>query len=187
MASSSTHRDEAFSSPRQVLITGGARAGKSRFAQAMAEQGPYHKRLFVATAVACDQEMEKRIARHRRSRNGRWTTLEEPTDLPGHLPKKFLSAESLVLLDCIPTFVTNLLLTGISPAGIQKRMREILKVCRRPGLTCLFISNEVGLGIVPDHPMGREFRDLLGLVNQQMAQAVDEVYFLVAGLPMRVK
>ena len=176
-----------FSSPRQVFITGGARAGKSRFAQGLAEQGPYRKRLFVATAVPCDPEMEERIARHRRNRNGLWTTLEEPIRLPERLPKKFLSSGNVILLDCLPTFVTNLLLAGVSSVRIQKRVRQILQLCRRPGLTCLFISNEVGLGIVPDNPLGREFRDLLGAVNQQVAQVANEVYFLVSGIPVRLK
>ena len=187
MASSSSRRDEAFSSPRQVLITGGARAGKSRFAQGLAERGPYRNRLFIATAVACDPEMEQRITRHRRSRNGLWKTLEEPTRLPECLPKKFLSSGNVILLDCLPTFVTNLLLAGVSPAKIQERVQRILQLCRRPGLASLFISNEVGLGIVPDNPLGREFRDLLGAVNQQVAQVADEVYFLVSGIPMRLK
>ena len=187
MASSSSRRDEAFSSPRRILITGGARAGKSRFAQALAEQGPCRNRLFVATAVACDPEMDERITRHRRSRDGLWKTLEEPTRLPERLPKKNLSSGNVILLDCLPTFVTNLLLSGVSQGKIQKKVQQILELCRRPGLTSLFISNEVGLGIVPDNPLGREFRDLLGAVNQQVAQVADEVYFLVSGIPVRLK
>jgi len=187
--------------PRRILITGGAKAGKSRFAQDLAERGAYRRRLFVATAVACDSEMQERIARHRRSRcaggrggvsaNGNhcglWTTLEEPTHLPERLPKAFLSSKSVILLDCLPTFVTNLFLQGVSQVQIQERVRKIVQACNRPGLTTLFVSNEVGLGVVPDHPLGREFRDLLGVVNQQVAQVAEEVYLVVAGVPLRVK
>ena len=172
---------------RLILVTGGARAGKSRFAQRFAEQGPYRKRLFVATAVACDPEMRERIARHQRSRNGLWKTLEEPTQLPERLPKRELQPGTVVLVDCLPTFVSNLLLQEQSSAQIKKRIRAFLKTCQQPGVTTLFVSNEVGLGLVPEHPLGRVFRDLLGEVNQLVAASADEVQLLVAGLPVRLK
>ncbi len=184
---SSSGKDEALFSSRLILVTGGARAGKSRFALELAEQGPFRKRLFVATAVACDPEMRLRIANHRRSRDGRWVTLEEPVRLPERIPVSQLSPRNLILLDCLPTFLTNLLLAGQSHAQIQKRIRSLLKACRRPGLSCILVTNEVGLGLIPDHPLGREFRDLLGVVNQQVACVSDEVYLLVAGLAMRLK
>ncbi|MBI3322322.1 MAG: bifunctional adenosylcobinamide kinase/adenosylcobinamide-phosphate guanylyltransferase [Candidatus Omnitrophica bacterium] len=170
-----------------MLITGGARAGKSRFAQGMAERSGDRRRLFVATAVACDGEMRSRISNHRKERNGHWRTLEEPTRLPERLPSSFLSSGGVLLFDCLPTFVTNLLMARHSHASIRRRIAALLNACRRPGLTTLFVSNEVGLGLVPDHPLGREFRDLLGIVNQQVADAADEVYLLVAGLPLRIK
>ncbi len=172
---------------RLILITGGARAGKSRFAQQLAETGPFHKRLFVATAVPCDSEIRRRIVAHRRSRDGLWTTLEEPTRLPEQLPVSFLAKGHLILLDCLPTFLTNLLLEKKTDAQILSRVRRILQRVRRPGLTTLLVTNEVGLGIVPEHPLGRQFRDLLGQVNQEVARVADEVYLLVAGLPMRLK
>lgn len=177
-----------MSSPsRLILVTGGARAGKSRFAQRLVERGPFRRRLFVATAVACDEEMAARIARHRGSRNGLWSTLEEPTQLPARIPKKFLAPGGAILFDCLPTFLTNLLLEGLPESAIRSRMGRVLRACQKPGLTALFVTNEVGLGIVPEHPQARKFRDLLGTVNQQAARAADEVYLLVAGLPVRVK
>ena len=172
---------------RLILITGGARSGKSRFAQSLAEQGNGGPRLFVATAVGCDADMRRRIERHRRERDARWATLEEPARLPERLPAKHLSPGGVLLFDCLPTFVTNLMLAKQSHAAIRARVRAVLKACRRPGVTALFVSNEVGLGLVPDHPLGREFRDLLGIVNQEVAAAADEVYLLVAGLPMKIK
>lgn len=174
-------------SARLLLITGGARAGKSRFAQTLAEQGSHRKRIFLATAVACDSEMKQRIARHRRSRNGLWTTLEEPARLPERLSARLLSPGHLLLLDCLPTFVTNLMLRGLSPKRIESQVSKLIKALRKPGVTALLVTNEVGLGIVPDHPLGRKFRDLLGIINQKAADQADEVYFLVAGLPMKVK
>jgi adenosylcobinamide kinase/adenosylcobinamide-phosphate guanylyltransferase len=178
---------QAFSVSRLVLVTGGARSGKSRFARRLAERDASARRLFVATAVECDAEMRRRIGRHRAERSGRWTTLEEPVRLPERLPARYLSPGGTLLFDCLPTFVTNLLLARHSHASIRKRVGALLKACRRPGLTALFVSNEVGLGLVPEHPLGREFRDLLGAVNQQMARAADEVYLLVAGLPVQIK
>ena len=172
---------------RLILVTGGARAGKSSFAQKLAERGSFHKRLFVATAVPCDSEMRRRIAQHRRSRGGLWTTLEESTRLPDRLPVSFLAKGNLILLDCLPTFLTNLLLQRKSDAQILSRVRRILLRVRRPGLTTLLVTNEVGLGVVPEHPLGRRFRDLLGSANQKVVQQAEEVYFLVAGIPMRLK
>ncbi len=180
-------REESSSSSRLVLITGGARAGKSRFAQSLAEQGTYRRRLFLATAVACDPEMRRRIAKHRRERNGLWKTVEEPSRLPERIPSQFLQKGSLLLLDCLPTFVTNLMLSGFSEKRIEGRTRRLLRAIRRPGVTTLLVSNEVGFGLVPENPLGRRFRDLLGTLNQQAARSADEVYLLVAGLPMRVK
>ena len=186
-ASSLYPRDEAFSHPGIVLVTGGARAGKSDFALKLAEQADIRQRLFVATAVACDRQMRDRIIRHRKARNGQWVTLEEPMDLPERLPKPHLTPGSLILFDCLPTFITNLLLARRSHAEIQSRVQALLKACRRPGLSAIFVTNEVGLGIVPNHPLGREFRDLLGTVNQRMARVADWVYLLVAGIPVRLK
>lgn len=178
---------EPTSSPRLILVTGGARAGKSRFAQTLAEPWDHSKRLFVATAVACDPEMKAKIARHRRERNGRWRTLEEPTELPARIPQRFLSRGSLLLVDCLPTFITNLMLAGSSDRQILARARKLLRSFRKPGLSALVVTNEVGLGLVPEHPMGRRFQDLLGTVNQEAARSADEVYLLVAGLPIKVK
>ncbi len=178
---------ELTSSPRLILVTGGARAGKSRFALSLADHASCSRRLFIATAVACDPEMKAKIAKHRRERNGHWKTLEESVDLPARIPSKFLSKGSLLLLDCFPTFVTNLMLAGSSDPQILARARKLLKALRKPGVRALMVTNEVGLGLVPEHPMGRRFRDLLGAVNQEAARSADEVYLLVAGLPIKVK
>lgn len=170
-----------------VLITGGARAGKSSFALAWAESADCRRRLFVATAVACDREMKVRIARHRRQRGRGWRTLEEPLQLPERFPVSFLSSDSLLLLDCLPTFITNHLLAGRSSSQILQRVRRLLRALRRPGLTSVLVTNEVGLGIVPEHPLGRRFRDLLGEVNQEAAKEAEEVHGLISGIPWRIK
>ena len=180
-------KDGAVFISRLIFVTGGARSGKSRFALQLAEEKGYRHRLFVATAVACDPEMRQRIVRHRKERNGPWAALEESTCLPERLPKNRLSSGTVVLVDCLSTFVTNLLLAKKSSSQILRQVRSLLKALKRPGVTAICVSNEVGLGIVPEYPLGREFRDLLGTVNQAAAQAADEVYFLVAGIPTRIK
>jgi adenosylcobinamide kinase/adenosylcobinamide-phosphate guanylyltransferase len=172
---------------RLILVTGGARSGKSRFALSLAESHSPASRLFIATAVATDSEMRSRIARHRKERDGSWRTLEEPVDLPGKLSSRFLHPGSLILLDCLPTFVTNLLLAKQSHSQIEKRVQALVAALRGPGLTSILVTNEVGCGLVPETPLGRRFRDLLGKVNQQTALLADQVYLLVAGIPMRVK
>ncbi len=172
---------------RRILITGGARSGKSRFALSFGGKAPYSKRLYVATAIACDPEMARRIARHQKERDGQWQTLEEPLRLPERLPKRWSPEGNLVVVDCLPTFLTNLLLEGFSHRQIQTRVGGLLSALKRQGLMAVFVTNEVGLGVVPDHPLGREFRDLLGQVNQRAACACDEVYLLVAGLTTRLK
>lgn len=174
------------SSSRLILVTGGARAGKSRFAQELAERYPFVRRLYVATAVPCDREMRLRIARHRARRGGGWTTLEEPTRLPERLPGK-LPSGSVLLFDCLPTFVTNLLLEGHSSSQVRCRVRALVRACRRPGWTAVFVSNEVGWGIVPEGRLSRRFRDLLGEINQGVAASADEVYLAAAGIPVRIK
>lgn len=189
----SSHQGEVFfvrkraEAKRLILVTGGARAGKSRFAQTLGEESRCRRRLFLATAVPCDAEMRQRILRHRQARNGQWTTLEEPTLLPERLPNRFLSRGSVVLFDCLPTFASNLLLQKNSERQILSRVRRLLRVLQRPGVQPIFVTNEVGFGVVPDHPLGRRFRDLLGAINQEVAKESDEVYLLLAGIPMRIK
>lgn len=170
-----------------ILITGGARSGKSRFAQQFAEQSGSSRHLFIATAVACDSEMKTKIARHRRDRGSRWKTLEEPLRLPEKLPKSFLKAGNLCLLDCLPTFVTNHLLAGRRPPQILSRVRRLLDALQKSESVSLVVTNEVGLGVVPDHRLGRMFRDLLGEVNQEAAKRAEEVHFLISGIPWRIK
>ncbi len=170
-----------------ALVTGGARSGKSRFALQLAQEGPFKRRLFVATAVATDPEMRRRIARHRRQRNGLWQTLEEPLRLPERLPSTGLGPGGMVLVDCLATFVTNLLLAKRSGAEVLSRIRGMIRRLHHRGLSSILVTNEVGLGIVPEYPLGRAFRDLLGQVNQTAAVCADRVYLLVAGIPMRIK
>jgi adenosylcobinamide kinase/adenosylcobinamide-phosphate guanylyltransferase len=173
-------------SGRLVLVTGGARSGKSRFARerAAAGAGPV---LFVATGLATDDEMAARIQRHRAERPAEWTTLEARCELAAAIRGR-LGGERCVLLDDLATLVSNLLLER--SAGEDEVLAEVhglLELVRSRPLELIVVSQEVGLGLVPSTALGRQFRDLVGFANQAMAAAADEVLLLAAGLPLRLK
>ena len=169
---------------RMVLIGGGARSGKSALALRLAGAvpGPI---VFVATAQAFDGEMQARIDRHRDERSSRFVTHEEPTELAPLLAS--LPAGSTVVIDCLTLWLSNLLLAGLDDAEVAARGGALIEVVRaREGLTVL-VSNEVGLGLVPDNALGRRFRDEAGRLHQRAAAAADEVYGGLMGLMMRLK
>ncbi|MCF8721648.1 5,6-dimethylbenzimidazole synthase [Nitrospina gracilis] len=169
-----------------ILITGGCRSGKSRHALELAARhtGP---KVFLATAQALDEEMEERIARHKQERGPGWTTHEEPLN-PGSILKSGACAPgSLVVLDCITLWLSNLILESRPREDILRRVDELLDACQRFDGTVLVITNEVGAGIVPDTALGREFRDLAGEANQRIAARFDEVRHTVSGIPTILK
>ena len=167
-----------------VMVGGGARSGKSRFALEYAEQ---HSRCpaFVATGEARDDEMRERIERHRRERSSHWTTIEEPLNLAAVLDRE-ASRFDLLLVDCLTLWLSNVLLHPERDARAELcGFEECLKNWRGPAL--VLITNEVGLGIVPESPLAREFRDLAGEMNQAAARTAEEVYWMVFGVPLTVK
>jgi len=165
-----------------LLVLGGARSGKSRHAQARAEalEGDL---IYIATAQAFDGEMRERIAHHRMDRGPRWRTVEEPLDLPGALARNARPG-AVLLIDCLTLWLSNLMLAGRDPASAASHLAEA--VARAPG-TVILVANEVGLGIVPDNALARRFRDAAGWLNQTIAAQADEVLFIAAGLPLRLK
>ncbi|WP_019587978.1 bifunctional adenosylcobinamide kinase/adenosylcobinamide-phosphate guanylyltransferase [Deinococcus apachensis] len=166
-----------------VLVTGGARSGKSSFAERRAASSGGGV-TDLATAQALDAEMGARIARHRADRPTGWVTVEEPMNVPGALRK---AATPTVLLDCLSLWVSNLLLADLPDGAILARADELLAAARaHPGLT-LLVTNEVGFGIVPDNALARRYRDVLGWVNQRAAAVSDEAWLLVSGLPLQLK
>jgi len=169
-------------SPKSIFVTGGARSGKSSFALKLAE-GIEGEKIFLATARALDNEMEKRIKMHRESRGGDWSTIEESNGIAKVIDIK--KNGSVILLDCLTLWVTNLIEDGMSDKEVLGEV-EILAAASK-GANVITVSNEVGLGIVPLNPLARRFRDLAGTVNQKMTAAADEVYFLVSGIGMRIK
>ena len=168
-----------------ILVLGGARAGKSTFALRLAKDLAGEGRVtFIATAQALDDEMAQRIARHREERPSAWLTIEEPYDLDRALIQA--SDSDVALVDCLALFVSNWLLRG-EDSKLEQTCQSFLATVEAQPQTVICVSNEVGLGIVPDNQLSRTYRDLLGRVNQQFAEAADEVYLLVAGLPLRLK
>jgi adenosylcobinamide kinase/adenosylcobinamide-phosphate guanylyltransferase len=173
-----------------TLVTGGARSGKSRHALALAE--PYARRAFVATAVACDEEMRARIEAHRHQRGDRSHTIEEPRDLGGAVAA-LPAATEVVVIDCLTVWLANLVLaapavgTAEDPETFPEIGGFLARLAGRSGPHLVVVTNEVGLGIVPANPSTRAFRDLAGWVNQQAAALADRVVLMVCGLPLVVK
>lgn len=168
---------------RLIFVTGGARSGKSRFAERQAAQSGQAV-TYLATAQAFDDEMTERIARHRSDRPADWITLEEPLNVT----QAVLNAQTpVLLLDCLSVWVNNVIFHNWTDEQILDATGELLTATRqRPGLTIL-VTNEVGLGIVPDNALARRYRDVLGWVNQRSAAASDEAWLLVSGLSVPLK
>jgi adenosylcobinamide kinase/adenosylcobinamide-phosphate guanylyltransferase len=164
-----------------TLVLGGARSGKTAFAQAQAEVAVARPTL-IATGQAFDDEMRARIDRHRAERGDRWATIEAPLDLPGALAT--LTAEDAVVVDCLTLWLSNLLHAKID---IDASLRDLVIALAACPARVWLVSNEVGQGIVPDNALARRFRDEAGWMHQRLAAAAKEVFLIVAGLPLRLK
>jgi adenosylcobinamide kinase / adenosylcobinamide-phosphate guanylyltransferase len=168
--------------PRVTLVLGGARSGKSRFAELLvASHDGGH--AYVATAEAGDGEMAERIRRHRARRDPAWKTTEEPIDLPRAL-KTATADGSAALVDCLTLWLSNLMAAG---HDVESRTATLIQGLPRLRGPVVFVSNEVGLGIVPDNALARAFRDQAGELHQAIAAAADRVYFVTASLPQLLK
>ena len=163
-----------------TLVLGGARSGKSRYAESLIAALP-PPWIYVATAQAGDAEMTERIAAHRVRRGPQWHTLEVPRDLAAALKS---CQTGPVLIDCLTLWLSNLMLAGADIDATTAELDDVLAAAKAP---VVLVANEVGSGIVPDHPLGRRFRDLQGLLNQRIAARAERVVLVVAGLPLAVK
>lgn len=166
------------------------------------------KRLYLATAEALDNEMAERIKKHKKERGDNWTTIEEPVEIADVIAKD--KKHNVILLDCLTLWISNLMhapspqsspLRGeeatnrtLSPLGrgegerkLAKEINSLISACKHFNANIIIVSNEVGMGIVPDNPLARQFRDIAGYANQKIAQVADEVYFVAAGLSMKMK
>ena len=170
-----------FTLPRLSLVIGGARSGKSAFAERLVV-GSGRPRRYIATAEAWDDEMRARIARHQEDRDGEWITVEAPLDLPDALA--LAQAEEAVLVDCATLWLTNHLLADHDLSVETRRLLDALAGCTAP---VVIVSNETGWGIVPENALARRFRDEQGRLNQRLAAASTLVVTVIAGLPMVLK
>ncbi|MBE3143852.1 MAG: bifunctional adenosylcobinamide kinase/adenosylcobinamide-phosphate guanylyltransferase [Planctomycetes bacterium] len=174
-----------------TLILGGARSGKSSYAQSLIEEDG-QRALFVATATAGDEEMAARIEAHKASRPVNWITLEAPMHVGAAIQK--MEPTPWVLLDCITLLTSNILLSLPEPVdekefqnAMQWEIDELITAYNALSGRWVIVSNEVGLGLVPSYPLGRYYRDALGRANQHLAKMADAVIFMVAGIPWRIK
>jgi adenosylcobinamide kinase / adenosylcobinamide-phosphate guanylyltransferase len=169
------------------MILGGARSGKSDFAISLARARGGEDVLFVATAQALDGEMDTRIQQHRRARPAGWKTREAPR----HVAEALRTAPTAraVVLDCLTLWVSNVMLADEDAASdtMARELNDLLLWQRESQCELIVVSNEVGMGLVPDNALGRAYRDLLGAMNKRLATAADQVFFVVAGLPMEIK
>jgi adenosylcobinamide kinase / adenosylcobinamide-phosphate guanylyltransferase len=161
------------------LVLGGARSGKSSFAESLC----HGDRHYIATAQAFDDEMRARIAKHQSDRGAHWVTHEVPLELAQSLPDIAVK-DRVVLVDCLTLWLSNVMLADRPWRCAIDELLQALPLCQAD---LIFVSNEVGLGIVPDNALAREFRDAQGIVNQRVAALADRVVFMAAGLPLMLK
>jgi len=180
--SSSPVSSSPVSAPSTTLVLGGARSGKSRFAESLACASGL-TRIYLATATAGDDEMRDRIAHHRAQRGNGWRTVEEPLALTETLERE-AAVDQVVLVDCLTLWLSNLMFEGRDIAYETQRLADWLRTTPH---AVILVSNEVGLGLVPETPLGRDFRDAQGRLNQAVAAAIPNVAFIAAGLPLWLK
>ena len=167
-----------------ILITGGARSGKSSYAESRAAIfGP--RRLYVATAEGSDDEMAQRIVAHQRRRQSAWKTIEEPVQLTETL-QAWRGRTDCALVDCLTLWLSNLLFKYAQNQA-EDEVETLIRALPQLDFPVVFVTNEVGAGIVPDNPLARRFRDLAGWTNQRLAALAHEVVLMVAGIPMIIK
>lgn len=176
-----------------VLVTGGARSGKSMFAQRFFTEE--ERVVYVATAEVYDEEMAQRVELHRRARPGAWRTEERPTALDG-----VIGGESGCLLDCVTVLTSNIMFARTAQyeripreaqdeteAEVKRQLDILIDDANACGCRLVLVTNELGSGIVPEHHVSRVFRDIAGRVNQHLAQRADEVYLCISGIPVKIK
>ncbi len=167
-----------------IFITGGARSGKSSFAMAEASR-INGKKAYIATAEALDEEMKERIEKHGRQRGKDWDTYEEPLKI-SEVIKNIEDKYNVIVIDCLTLWLSNIMQSN---SGIRHEIENFINTLRvtQKALRIYIVSNEVGMGIVPDNEMARRFRDMAGILNQKVAEVSGETYIVVAGIPIKVK
>jgi len=168
-----------------VLITGGCRSGKSRYALDYANRH-FSRKIYLATCEALDEEMAQRIERHKKTRGPEWQTVEEPIEIADKI-RQYQDRVEVILLDCITLWLSNLLMKWDLDSKIMDEAQRMIDVIGQTQTSLIIVSNEVGMGIVPADPLSRRFRDLSGMISQNIAEVADSVVFMVSGIPMFLK
>jgi adenosylcobinamide kinase/adenosylcobinamide-phosphate guanylyltransferase len=169
-----------------IFVIGGCRSGKSSHALRTAEKMPQNGKIYIATCVPQDQEMKQRVERHQRERSQIWVTVEEPLQLPEAILHNS-DRMNVILVDCLTLWVSNLLMKTNNEEKLQDTNSQLLDALEKAAGSIVLVSNEVGAGIVPENKLARQYRDIIGLVNQAVAQAASKVVWMVAGIPVTVK
>jgi len=168
-----------------TFILGGTRSGKSSYAQQLAQEKKA-KCAFIATCRPQDNEMRARIRKHQKARPKHWQTFESYEDI-SLLLKKIGAKFDIILIDCLTLLISNFMLDGHKEHQIKKKIDNMTSVLNKIKAHSIIVSNEVGLGIVPENKLAREFRDIAGRANQNISKKADDVYFLVSGIPWKIK
>lgn len=181
-----------------TLVVGGCKSGKSRYALKLAEKisvgaspasespAPAAIKIFVATSVPTDSEMTERVIAHKKERGENWLTIEEPIFL-SEVIKEYSKQADLILIDCLTLWISNLLYKDYNKEKIFKCIQELVKSIKNAESPIILVSNEVGSGIVPENKLARQFRDIAGITNQEIAAAVTNVVWTIAGIPVKIK
>jgi len=168
-----------------VLIIGGCRSGKSGHALHLADHFAGHK-IFIATCVPLDKEMEQRVSHHQKQRNPNWKTLDVPLLLPEAI-RENSGPGQVILVDCLTLWINNLLMENDDPENIDTTVEQLARSLENAECPVILVSNEVGTGIVPENRLARLFRDIAGFANQKIAVCADRVIWMVAGIPVEIK
>ena len=169
-----------------TLVVGGCRSGKSAYALQTAENANGNKKIFVATCLPQDDEMAQRVARHKKERGEHWSIIEEPLYLPEVISEQGPGAD-VMLIDCLTLWVSNLVIKTADEKKREEIVHELIDALKTASCPLVVVSNEVGAGIVPDNQLARQYRDIIGRVNQAVARCASKVVWMVAGIPVVVK
>jgi adenosylcobinamide kinase/adenosylcobinamide-phosphate guanylyltransferase len=186
MLTGKTSVEETSKVKQLVFVTGGCRSGKSQYALQTAEKIAATRKIYIATCVPQDDEMQQRVARHQKERNPNWVTVEEPLHLPQVIVENSPGAH-VILIDCLTLWASNLMLETHDEALLKNKMEQLVQALVQADCPVVVVSNEVGSGIVPENRLARQFRDLVGWLNQAVAACADKVIWMVAGIPVTVK
>ena len=169
-----------------IFVIGGCRSGKSSHALQTAEKMPGRRKIYIATCVPQDDEMKQRVAKHQKERNQRWLTVEAPLHLSEAILANSAKAD-VMLVDCLTLWVSNLLMETEDEKQLEKMMAQFIGTLEKATGPIVVVSNEIGTGIVPENKLARQYRDLIGLLNQAVAKTAGKVIWMVAGIPVTVK